>query len=692
MAVSVTSTYVTPSHMLCLVAAFANGRTINISVSGVISISRSFVQFGDVKFVSVQWDVTLSVVSVFSASTLPVVSATPSFICSLLFSPSSVDLFGTNPLCSMSGNTINVSVGHKSSLMFQALEIKPKDRFFSQSDPPTEIFDTILPNIYVPNSVPQPSFSIQGSTLIGTCSPLSVQLFVPSPSLLLRSSQFAPGIVWGVANVEADYNSSAASKALANRLANISSSSFVFLHNSWGPHGLPTGLPPGVYTISFVITTWYQRFVSRNISVQVAPQDLPIITGIQIPTVVRRNFVAEFSAGIELSACSGNVAVSYIWRIRNSAGSLVYVSFEKRLIVPRYTLAVDMRHTVTLTLNSGVNASSEFVVQRLPPVAVISGGSSIMIGTSGGRISAAQSYDPNFAPNQQPALMFSWSCEGVDLSLSLTSESYLMVPSGLTSSKACSVTVTSGSSSSQATVTIIPVPGSPPSLAIYASGARVSLTQSLVLSVAITSGNFKEHSFQWTASPKVLLESDAATSLQSASLSVKPGFLTMSHSSVQFKCRVTHVSSGVFAEASVDVSINTVPDCSRSTTAIRFSDETCVVTPGSACTITAMSTKLRVSLIDDIGAESGCSDADGPISYRLLAFRSACSATAAGQLLATSASPSFFGIVLANGVKALGVEAIDSLGAVSRVCSFEFSVSDVSAAALSSLAFNSPLN
>jgi hypothetical protein len=98
-----------------------------------------------------------------------------------------------------------------------------------------------------------------------------------------------------------------------------------------------------------------------------------------------------------------------------------------------------------------------------------------------------------------------------------------------------------------------------------------------------------------------------------------------------------------------------------------------------------MRTKLRVSLSDEIGAVAGCVDDNSPINYRLLAFRSACSASATRQLLATSSSPSFSGITLASGVKALGFEAVDAFGAVSLVCSPQFTVSDASVADISSL-------
>jgi hypothetical protein len=147
------------------------------------------------------------------------------------------------------------------------------------------------------------------------------------------------------------------------------------------------------------------------------------------------------------------VATAYVWRVRNAAGQLVFASFEKRLVVPQFTFALglDTTHTVTLTLNGVVNASSVFTVSRLPPVAIISGGDSLRLSTSGGRINAAQSYDPNYAATEQPEMLYSWGCQGIDLSLAITSRTYLDIPSGVSSTITCTVTVTSGPLSSSST-------------------------------------------------------------------------------------------------------------------------------------------------------------------------------------------------------------------------------------------------
>jgi hypothetical protein len=312
-----------------------------------------------------------------------------------------------------------------------------------------------------------------------------------------------------------------------------------------------------------------------------------------------------------------------------------------------------------------------------------------MMSSSGGLLSAVKSYDPNFPLSKQPQLSFSWTCgEDLDLSTTITSQSELEIPSGLLLRVTCTVTVVSKASSrmlySSATASVIPVSGSPPSLDIAASASRVSLHQSLVLSVVVKSGNFKHYSFQWSASPKPIAESDADSSLQASSVAIKPGFFdASSQRSAVFKCRASHILTGVYAEASISVALNDAPDCSIAVPLI--SSESCIGSIGSVCTVTALTTKLRVMLADEFGGVSGCMDADGPMSYRLLAFRSACTATSAGQLLAVSSSPMFTGITVASGVSALGLEAVDALGAVSRVCSSEFSVSNATAASILSL-------
>jgi hypothetical protein len=43
-------------------------------------------------------------------------------------------------------------------------------------------------------------------------------------------------------------------------------------------------------------------------------------------------------------------------------------------------------------------------------------------------------------------------------------------------------------------------------------------------------------------------------------------------------------------------------------------------------------------------------------------------------LLGTSSTSAFYAMTLANGVKSLGIEVIDSLGASFRICSHDISV------------------
>jgi len=97
--------------MFCLVAASSIGRIINISVSGIMTISHSFVQFGEFTFTSVEWDDALSSISVRASASLPAVASVD---CSRLFSASAVDLFGSGPLCSINGTSI--SLGGSSSV------------------------------------------------------------------------------------------------------------------------------------------------------------------------------------------------------------------------------------------------------------------------------------------------------------------------------------------------------------------------------------------------------------------------------------------------------------------------------------------------------------------------------------------------------------------------------------------------
>ncbi len=112
--------------------------------------------------------------------------------------------------------------------------------------------------------------------------------------------QFAPSVVWKFVATTA-VNASALVSALTKRLTAVHATSFVFLYNSWETFGLSGGLLPGVYAVSFTVATWYQRNITRNVSFTTAFQDLPVITSIQVPPVIRRNAATQISAGIDLS-------------------------------------------------------------------------------------------------------------------------------------------------------------------------------------------------------------------------------------------------------------------------------------------------------------------------------------------------------------------------------------------------------
>jgi len=146
---------------------------------------------------------------------------------------------------------------------------------------------------------------------------------------------------------------------------------------------------------------------------------------------------------------------------------------------------------------------------------------------------------------------------------------------------------------------------------------------------------------------------------------------------------VTDKSTSVQAETSITIGVNSPPSCNGA--ALSLSTDDCIGNVGTACPVTAMQTKLQVALHDASNSVASCSDADGPIKYQLLSFSSSCSASAKGRVIGTSPAPSFASITLANGVKSIGIEAIDALGAISRTCSQDISVNAVSEAVLSGL-------
>jgi hypothetical protein len=184
----------------------------------------------------------------------------------------------------------------------------------------------------------------------------------------------------------------------------------------------------------------------------------------------------------------------------------------------------------------------------------ISGGEKITIGSSGGRISAESSYDPNFGPNEQPVLTFSWSCNGIDMSSIPSSLKTINIPA-ITSGITCTVTVGSAGASISASVDLVPVVGLPPSLTISSSLPRVASTQNLALTVRATPGVETQYRFEWLSS-KNLAASDVLTSLQAPSLVVKGAFFADATSAITFTCRVTNSLTNVSAETSMSIAVN----------------------------------------------------------------------------------------------------------------------------------------
>jgi hypothetical protein len=226
-------------------------------------------------------------------------------------------------------------------------------------------------------------------------------------------------------------------------------------------------------------------------------------------------------------------------------------------------------------------------------------------------------------------------------------------------------------------------PQSTPSLTISSSLPRVAFGQNLVLNALVSPGFDSQYKFDWSAS-KSLQVSDALTSLQSPSLVVKGSFFVDATAAVQFTCRVTNILTRVVAEASMSIAVNSPPECGGAVLSVISRD--CVGDIGrSGCPVTAMLAKLRIILNNASGLTAMCSDADAPVRYRLLSFTTSCSSTSKGQVLSSSAAPSFESISVASGVRSLGIEATDSLGATFRTCSSDIEVNAASAAALTGM-------
>ena len=680
------TTFDSSTSVKCLVPASVVGRTVNISVTGLVNISVPFSQFESFVFTAVQWDSSLDTFIITSNSTLPSV---PQFPCSQLFAVNSTALLGASPACSMGNRSIVVAVGSGCRLRIQQqLILEPSVRIF-KTDVPSEIHVTTLPAMTVSLSVPSPTAAVEGSTSFGSCSAISVKLIVYTAAKVARAPELMPSFTWRFTSFQllantAYSNVSSVGIAVNQRLAGVNVSQFIFPSGSWQGYNLPSSnLPPGEYKVRYFATTWYGGSVESNVTFSVANEDAPVMSPLRIPDTVYRRQISQFTASVAFSTCSDGNTPTYLWRVRNSANQLIFSSSKKTLSVPQYTFVLtnNNTHFLELVVNGLYRVSSSFELARLPPVVIISSGERITIGSSGGRISADASYDPNFGPNEQPVLAFSWNCSGLDMTSIPSTLKFINIPA-ITSQIACTVTVASTGASTvsrSASVLVVPVVGIPPSLTISSSLPRVASTQNLALNVRVGPGIESQYRFEWFSS-KYLTASDALTSLQASSLVVKGAFFVDATSAIKFTCRVTNILTNVAAETAVYVAVNMPPVCSAAV--VTVTSEECVGNVGVVCPVTAMQTKLQIQLSDASGSIASCNDEDGPIKYRLLSFTTSCSTSAKGQVLSSSVVPSFSSINVANGVKSLGIEAIDSLGAVVRRCSPDFSVNAASASAL----------
>jgi hypothetical protein len=312
----------------------------------------------------------------------------------------------------------------------------------------------------------------------------------------------------------------------------------------------------------------------------------------------------------------------------------------------------------------------------------------LFIGNAGGRLSAAESYDPNFSQIEQPKLTFYWKCDGIarmdQRNLEYLDLALADVP---LFGSTCYVTVTSGELDSTASVKVFPVQGDPPQLVISLSSSCVAVDQRFVISVRLKNKFDQLHRFKWFSTATKLTKFNLLSSDEGNSLVVRSGYLNLNNTNDVFVCRVTNVLSGSFANASIEVNFNYAPNCEDLHTKIYV--EHCGEA-GLVCRIEPMKTKLSVSLRDTSGANSLCFDGEAPIIYNLLAFSSECQTSASGQILASSPISFFKNIVLGIGVHVIAVEAVDANGAKTRVCSEHFeNQNTMSISTLSSLVQNS---
>ena len=394
--------------------------------------------------------------------------------------------------------------------------------------------------------------------------------------------------------------------AINQRLAGVNASQFIFPLGSWQDCNLPSSnLPPGEYKLHCVATTWYGGSAEINVTFSIGEADVPFISPLRISDTISRHQIAQITASVAFSTCSDGNKPTYLWRVRNWANKLLFSSPQKMLSIPQYTLVLtnNNTHVVELVVNGLYRVSSSFELVQLPPVAIISSGERITIASSGGRINADISYDPNFGPNEQPMLAFSWSCNGLDMTSIPSSLKFINVPA-ITSQITCTVTVASVGASNvsrSARVDVVPVTGVPPSLTISSSLPRV----------AVTRGVDKQYRFEWFSS-KYLTALDALTSLQASSLVVKGAFFADATSAIKFTCRVTNMLTNVAAETAMNIPLNLPPTCSGAV--ITVTSEDCVGDIGILCPLTAMQTKPRIQLTDTSGSTASCNDEDGPSS------------------------------------------------------------------------------
>jgi hypothetical protein len=683
----VSTTYQSPASVRCLVPGSTHGRVVNVSVSGIVNVSAEFTQFESYTFTAVQWHSSLDSFSVISNSSLPSI---PDFPCNRVFAASSVTLFGTSYSCSMFNHSIKVFVGSGTSLRMQQLILEPTERFY-KLNVPTEIFATTLPAMTFVQPVPVPSAVVGGPTFFGKCSTVSLKVTVTTAAQVVRAPELMPTFNWSLVSVHlhtnaTSSNASYVSAAVNLRLSSIKTSQVIFLSNSWAVNNFLGGnLPAGEYKVQYRVLTWYGGLASDNISFTIAIADAPVLYPIQVPSAIYRNRISQFSAAVEFSSCSDGLSPSFSWRVQNWARQLVHFGSQKTLTVPPATLQLSGNNTffVELVVNGVHRVSSTFVLTQLQPVAVISNGTVMAIGRSGGSVSAAASYDPNYGLKEQPPLFFMWTCTSLDMTNLQTSKNVLNLPQ-IPMPINCTVTVTTQSSaaSHSATVTVIPVSGSPPSLAIASSLTRFSPNQNLALSVKASPGVDSQYTFQWSAS-KFPSTAEILTSLSSSTLALRAVFFANINHAITFHCRVTHKVTGDSSETSMTIGVNEPPACADA--ALSVSSEECVGSIGSVCPVTAMKTKLRVALTDASNSVILCGDEDGPVKYLLVAFTASCSMTAKGRVISSASSPSFYSIQLANGVKSLAIDSVDSLGASRRMCSQDLTVSSVTEAALSGL-------